>query len=113
MNLNVEANTVESLIFGVDGRFIHELSPNLQMDAVAGVSYDAINDDGQLTASYVGTPGQSFVAAGIEHSPWLAKAGLGLTYSFNGGANVSIRYDASGRDDYLAQSVSFKAVGRF
>lgn len=113
LSLAVEANTVEALSFGVDGRFVHDLTSNVQLDAVLGVSYDVINDDGALTASYLGAPGQSFVAAGLEHSPWLAKAGLGLTYGLNGGANVSLRYDASGRNGYLSQSVSFKAVGKF
>lgn len=113
LSLAVEANTVEALSLGVDGRFVHDLTSNVQLDAVLGVSYEVINDNGALTASYVGAPGQSFVAAGIEHSPWLAKSGLGLTYSLNGGADASIRYDVSGRNDYLSQSVSLKAVGKF
>lgn len=113
LNLDVEASTVEALTFGVDGRIVHALSPNAQLEAIVGVSYDAINDDGSLTAAYMGTPGQSFFAAGIDRSAWLARAGLGYTYSLDDGMDVSMRYDAGWRNDYLRQSVSFKAAWSF
>lgn len=113
LSLDVEASAVDALSLGVEGRIVHAISPNAQIDAVVGVGYDVLNDDGELVASYAGTPGQSFAAPGIDQNPWLAKAGLGFTYSFEQGADVSLRYDASGRADYLAQSVSFKAVGQF
>jgi T5SS/PEP-CTERM-associated repeat protein/autotransporter-associated beta strand protein len=113
LNLDVEASTVEVLTFGVDGRIVHALSPNAQLEAIVGVSYDAINDDGNLMAAYIGTPGQSFLTTGIDHSPWLARAGVGYTYSLDDGMDVSIRYDAGWRNDYLSQSVSFKAAWSF
>lgn len=113
LSLDVEANTVEVLTLGIDGRIVHALSPNAQLEAIVGVSYDAINDDGNLAATYTGAPGQSFVATGIDHGPWLAKAGVGYTYSLENGTDISIRYEANGRDDYLNQSASVKAVWSF
>lgn len=113
LNLDVEASTVEVLTFGVDGRIVHALTPNAQLEAIVGVSYDVINDDDNLVATYSGAPGQSFVAAGIDHGPWLARAGLGYTHSLENGTDISIHYEASGRDDYLSQSASVKAVWHF
>ncbi len=113
LSLDVDTSTVEALTLGVDGRIVHALSPNAQLEAIVGVSYDAINDDGNLVAAYMGTPGQSFVVAGIDHGPWLGRAGVGYTYSLKDGTDVSIRYDASGRDDYLNQSASVKATWSF
>lgn len=113
LSLDVDASTVEALTFGVDGRIVHALTPNAQLEAIIGVSYDAINDDDNLLATYTGAPGQSFVATGIDHGPWLARAGVGYTYSLEDGTDVSIRYEASGRDDYLSQSASVKAVWSF
>ena len=113
LNLDVEASTVEALTLGLDGRIVHALSPNGQLEAIVGVSYDAINDDGNLTASYAGLPGQGFSVAGIDRSPWLVKAGVGYTYSPNDGMDVSMRYGASWRNDHLKQSVSFKAAWNF
>ncbi|QNG98999.1 autotransporter outer membrane beta-barrel domain-containing protein [Pseudomonas sediminis] len=113
LSLDVEANTVEVLTLGIDGRIVHALSPNAQLEAIVGVSYDAINDDGNLAATYTGAPGQSFVATGIDHGPWLAKAGVGYTYRLENGTDISIRYEANGRDDYLNQSASVKAVWNF
>ncbi len=113
LNLDVDADTLEALLLGVEGRIVHALSPQLKLDGSVGVSYDAINDSGALTASYAGAPGQNFVAGGIDRSPWTAKAGLGLTYNLNGGADLSVRYDARGWNDTMSHSVAFKAVGRF
>lgn len=113
LSLDVDASTVEVMTFGVDGRIVHALTPNAQLEAIVGVSYDAINDDDNLVASYSGAPGQSFVATGIDHGPWLARAGVGYTYSLADGTDVSIRYEASGRNDYLSQSASVKAVWSF
>ncbi|MGE8499747.1 MAG: autotransporter outer membrane beta-barrel domain-containing protein [Pseudomonas sp.] len=113
LSLDVDASTVEVLTFGVDGRIVHALTPNSQLEAIVGVSYDAINDDDNLVATYSGAPGQSFVATGIDRGPWLARAGVGYTYSLADGTDVSIRYEANGRDDYLSQSASVKAVWSF
>lgn len=113
LSLDVEANTVEALTFGIDGRIVHALSPNAQLEAIVGVSYDALNDDGNLVATYTGAPGQSFVATGIDHGPWLAKAGVGYAYSLANGTDISIRYEANGRDDYLSHSASVRAVWSF
>ena len=113
LNLDVDASTVDVLAFGVDGRIVHALTPNAQLEAIVGVSYDAINDDDNRVATYAGAPGQSFVAAGIDHGPWLARAGVGYTYSLAQGTDVSIAYEASGRDDYLIQSASIKGAWRF
>jgi T5SS/PEP-CTERM-associated repeat protein/autotransporter-associated beta strand protein len=113
LNLNVGASTVEALTLGVDGRIVHALTQNTQLEAIVGVSYDTINDDGNLMATYMGVPGQSFLAAGIDHGPWLARAGLGYTYNLNDGTRVSIRYDVGGRNGYLSQSASVKAVWSF
>jgi T5SS/PEP-CTERM-associated repeat protein/autotransporter-associated beta strand protein len=113
LSLDVEASTVEVMTLGVDGRIVHALTPNAQLEAIVGVSYDVINDDDNLVATYTGAPGQSFVAAGIDHGPWLARAGVGYTHSLENGTDISIRYEASGRSDYLSQSASIKAVWRF
>lgn len=113
LSLDVEASTVEVMTLGVDGRIVHALTPNAQLEAIVGVSYDVINDDDNLVATYTGAPGQSFVAAGIDHGPWLVRAGVGYTHSLENGTDISIRYEASGRSDYLSQSASIKAVWRF
>jgi len=113
LNLNVAASTVEALTFGVDGRLVHALSSNAQLEAIVGISYDALNDNGILVAEYTGAPGQSFVAPGIDHGPWLAKAGLGYTYSPSDRMNVSMRYNAGWRKDYVSQSLSLKATWSF
>ncbi|MDS7594151.1 autotransporter domain-containing protein [Agrobacterium tumefaciens] len=113
LNLGVRASTVDALTLGVDGRLVHALNRNAELEAVVGVSYDAINDQGTLMAAYSGTPSQSFLASGIDHGPWLAKAGMGFNYNLVNGMDVSVRYDAGWRKDYLNHAVSFKAQWKF
>ena len=113
LNLDVAASTVEALTLGIDGRVVHMLSPNSQIEATVGVSYDAINDYGPLIVEYAGAPGQSFVAGGIDHGPWLAKAGVGYAYSPRDGMNVTLNYNAGWRNDYVTQSLAFKAAWSF
>ncbi|MDR3397435.1 MAG: autotransporter domain-containing protein [Pandoraea sp.] len=108
LNLNVDAKKTEALVLGVDNRFIHAFSEKSLIEASVGVGYDLINDKGNLVASYAGEPGQSFVASGIDHGAWIAKAGVGYTYRPSQSVKVSIRYDAEGRRGYLNQSGSVR-----
>ena len=113
LSLDVKANTIEALTLGVDGRIVHALTPNSRLEAALGLSYDFINDKERLVATFAGAPGQSFVAAGIDSGPWLIKAGVGYTYTLESGTDISLRYEANGRDDYLHHSASVKATWSF
>ncbi|VVE90028.1 3-oxoacyl-ACP reductase [Pandoraea bronchicola] len=97
-----------ALVLGADNRFMHAFSEKSHFEANVGVGYDLINDKGNLVASYAGEPGQSFVASGIDHGAWIAKAGVGYTYRPSQRVRVSIRDDAEGRRGYLNQSASAK-----
>ncbi|WP_290971391.1 autotransporter outer membrane beta-barrel domain-containing protein [Herbaspirillum sp.] len=113
LNLNVAAKTTEALVLGVESRLVHALDAQSQLSAHLGAGYDAINDRGDLVAAYAGAPGQSFTASGIDHSPWIIKAGIGYTHKTAQGTDVSLRYDAEGRSGFINQSASVKATWRF
>ncbi|WDZ95787.1 autotransporter domain-containing protein [Herbaspirillum sp. WKF16] len=113
LNLSVDGKTTEAFVIGVDGRVVHAIDAHSQVDATVGAGYDTINNKGDLVASYAGTPGQSFVATGLDHGPWLFKAGLGYTYKFKQGTDISVRYDAEGRSGFMNQAASIKAAWQF
>uniref|UniRef100_UPI0031DF1972 autotransporter outer membrane beta-barrel domain-containing protein n=1 Tax=Herbaspirillum sp. TaxID=1890675 RepID=UPI0031DF1972 len=113
LNLTVAAKTTEALVLGVESRLVHALDAQSQLSAHLGAGYDAINDRGDLVAAYAGAPGQGFTASGIEHSPWIIKAGIGYTHKTAQGTDVSLRYDAEGRSGFINQSASVKATWRF
>jgi uncharacterized protein with beta-barrel porin domain len=113
LNLNVDGNTTEAFVITAEGRMRHALSDRAWLTANLGIGYDAINDRGNIVSVYAGAPGQSFTTPGIDHSPWMISGGIGYTMQINQSTQVSLRYDAEGRDDYLNQTVSVKANWQF
>jgi subtilase-type serine protease len=113
LDLDVGAQTSRALVVGVDGRYIHLWGEHSRIDAGIGVGYDTINDQGDISAAYAGTPNRSFTAAGIGRSPWILRGGVGYTYLSGRGVDVSLRYEAEGRSGYLNQVASIKAAWTF
>ncbi|MFC7287205.1 autotransporter domain-containing protein [Herminiimonas glaciei] len=113
LNLNVGSNKTDALVIGADAYLQHRFSPTSRLDANFGIGYDAINQQGNIVATYAGAPGQAFVTTGIEHSPWLARGGIGYSVLASNGTEISFRYDAEGRSDYLNHTASARAKWTF
>lgn len=113
LNLNVGSNKTDAFVIGADAYLHHRFSNTSRIDANFGVGYDTINKQGNIVAAYAGAPGQSFVTTGIEQSPWLVRGGIGYTMLASNGTEVSVRYDAEGRSDYLNHTASVKAKWAF
>jgi outer membrane autotransporter protein len=107
-NLKVDSRSTDQLILGVDGKLSHEFMPGMMVSANLGVGYDALNSQSSITASFAGEPGAGFTTRGLEPSPWLQRAGLGLTTNTDNGMEVSLRYDAEHRESFLNQTASVK-----
>ncbi|HTH95282.1 MAG TPA: autotransporter domain-containing protein [Rhodocyclaceae bacterium] len=113
LNLSVDGQTTEAFVAGMDGRIVHAINAQSQLEANVGAGYDLINDKGDLVATYAGTPGQSFTTTGLSHGPWLFKTGLGYTYKLKQGTDILVRYDAEGRSGFVNQGASVKAAWLF
>ncbi len=113
LNLNVGSNKTDAFVIGADAYLLHHFSKTSRLDANFGVGYDAINKQGNIVAAYAGAPGQAFLTTGIDHSPWLVRGGIGYTMLASNGTEVSFRYDAEGRSDYLNHTASVKAKWAF
>ncbi|WP_175626380.1 MULTISPECIES: autotransporter domain-containing protein [Oxalobacteraceae] len=113
LNLHVASQKTDALVLGADTYLQHRYSPTSRLDAYLGVGYDTINKPGAIVAAYAGAAGLSFVTNGIELSPWLVRGGIGYTHTTANGTEVSLRYDAEGRSDYLNQSASVRAKWMF
>jgi outer membrane autotransporter protein len=112
LNLRVSANTVEELIFGVDGSFSHAVSDSTSLVGNLGVGYDALGERASTTASYVGG-GAVFATRGIDPSPWLMRGGLGIVMHNGPLVSVSARYDIEGRESFTNQTASVKVGIKF
>lgn len=108
LNLDVESNTAEALVLGVEGLLAHTLNPNTDLNLKLGVGYDVLNDQASITSAYAGAPAAQFTTYGIDPSPWIANAGVGVVHTTENGVDVSVNYDAEYRSDYLNQSASLK-----
>jgi outer membrane autotransporter protein len=107
-NLKVDSRSTDELILGLDGKLSHEFMPGMRVSANLGVGYDALNSQSSITASFAGEPGAGFTTRGLEPSPWLQRAGLGLSTNTDNGMEISLRYDAEHRESFLNQTASLK-----
>ncbi|KXS53068.1 MAG: hemagglutinin-related protein [Marinobacter sp. T13-3] len=108
----VESTTVEALELGLGAELDHQISDNTRLEADLAVAYDTINEASTITSSFVGG-GASFTTTGIKPDPWITRAGLGFTTSLQGGAEISARYDAETRSDFLDQTASLEVRQAF
>ncbi|SEE37450.1 autotransporter outer membrane beta-barrel domain-containing protein [Pseudomonas anguilliseptica] len=113
LNLDVDSRNTEELVLGIDGKLDYALTETTLISANLGAGYDVINEGSSMTSAYAGAPGATFNAMGLDMEPWLARAGLGLTHTLDGGTEVSLRYDAEARSDFTNQSASIKARWAF
>lgn len=113
LDLGVDSRNAEELILGADGKLNYNLGPSTVLSANLGVGYDVINERASITSTYAGAPGAAFSTRGLDPEPWLGRAGLGLSHTLNNGTELSVRYDAESRSDFLNQGASVKARWNF
>jgi outer membrane autotransporter protein len=113
LNLNVSARTTEALVFGVDGKLVHQLNDKTSLVANLGVGYDALNEQAAITSAFAGAPSAAFVTYGIDPSPWLVRSGVGAVYRTKAGLEITGRYDAEYRESFLNQTASVKVRWAF
>lgn len=80
-----------------------------------GYAYDAIGDEVETTASFVGitTAGTSFKTTGAEAARSKFVMGAGFTYETNADWDVSAKYDAVLKEDYYSHNGTVRFTTRF
>ena len=113
LNLNVNSQLYQELMLtaGIKGDL--QLTDKVRLTANAGVGYNALNNQTQITASYSGG-GESFVTQGLNVSPWLYSAGLGVVALQKNDVELSARYDVqTSPTGYLNQMASIRLNVRY
>lgn len=108
LNLTVDGRTAEALILGTDAKLIYTLTDQASLFGDLGVGYDTINDQASISAAFAGAPNVFFITNGIDPSPWLVQGGVGALYKVKNNLEITGRYDAEYRSDYLNQTASVK-----
>ena len=106
LNLKVNSQTYETLYTSASLRLDHTLSNGLDISANIGVAYNALDNNAQLTSAYQGG-GPAFVTNGLEISPWLYNAGVGIGGMVSKDVELNVRYDIDfSSTSYTNQMVS-------
>ena len=92
LNLKVNSQAYETLYTSASLRVDHTLSNGLDISANIGVAYNALDNNAQLTSAYQGG-GPAFVTNGLEISPWLYNAGVGIGGMVSKDVELNVRYD--------------------
>lgn len=103
LNLNVDRQTYRELIMSAGLKASQRIG-EIDLIAKAGIGYNALNRQSTITASYAGG-GDSFITYGLDVSPWLYSAGLGLVGTPKDGLDLGLHYDV--------QATSSGLVGHF
>lgn len=109
LNLHVKSRDADALVLGVQGKLTHALDTATQLTATLGVGYDVLNDRTSIVSAFAGDPTASFTTRGMESSPWIYRAGLGLVHKTETGIEITARYGADMRSsNFLNQTASVK-----
>ncbi|WP_210543523.1 autotransporter outer membrane beta-barrel domain-containing protein [Rhodoferax sp. PAMC 29310] len=113
LNLNVQSRTTEAFVIGIDGKLAHSLNSQTKLTTNLGLGYDLLNEQASITAAFAGSPSAAFTTNGLKPSPWLLRAGVGVVHNTASGVEISARYDAEYRENFLNQTASVKARWMF
>lgn len=113
LNLNVNSQTYQELMLSMGMRADYQLTDYVKLTANADLGYNTLNNQTQITASYVGG-GNSFVTYGLNVSPWLYSAGVGLVAFEKDAMEVGVRYDLQASPTgFLNQIASIRFMMKF
>lgn len=92
LDLSVASQTYRELMLTGGIKASYRLVPGLLLTGHAGVGYNTLNNQVQVVASYAGG-GDAFVTEGLDVSPWLYTAGIGLAGLKAGWMELGVNYD--------------------
>ena len=108
LNLSVAKQTYNTLIPSADMRIDHSLDSKMVLSANAGAGYNTLNNQVSATSAYAGG-GTTFATNGLQVSPWLYNAGVGVTGQIDKNLQLNVRYDnVFSPTGYMNQMISAK-----
>lgn len=112
-DLKVKSHSTDELILSIDGKLSHEIAKGATLNANLGVGYDVLNKQSSIVSAYAGAPSEAFTTYGLDPSPWLVRGGVGIVSTTASGMEITARYDADYRQDFLNQTVAVKVMWAF
>lgn len=114
LDLDVESFDGNALVASLEGDVFYDLGAGFQLLGSAAIGYDLIDDDTTVNANFLGDTTVSFATEGIDNSPFIFNAGLGLAKNIQDNLSVDLKYDVDGRSsDYVNQAVTAQLTWKF
>ena len=107
LNIDASSNHLSALELGVGCKLHYQINDMASLIFGFDLAYDALNEQAEVTGRFLGG-GDTFVTRGIDPSPWIGRLGLGLPIALDDKAQIAIRYDVEGRNDYHSQMASMQ-----
>ncbi|MFZ5525530.1 MAG: autotransporter domain-containing protein [Pseudomonadota bacterium] len=112
LNLQVDDSTFKELMLTADLKGSHNLSEHTKLVGNVSAGYDFLDKNSVTTSAFVGG-GAVFETRGLDSSPWLYRAGLGLLHD-SSNMEYSLRYDLERRTSgYTNQTLSARVRWAF
>jgi uncharacterized protein with beta-barrel porin domain len=92
LNLSVNSQSYSQLLTSIGLRLDRDLAEKLTLSTSIGAGYNPLDNNVQITSAFQGG-GSSFVTNGLNVSPWLYNAGVGITGQVSKDVSVNVRYD--------------------
>jgi outer membrane autotransporter protein len=106
LNLAVDSQVYKELLLTANLRLDHAITENAKLSINGGASYNTLNNQVTSTSTYQGG-GPSYVTNGLQTSPWLYNAGVGVSGAIAKGVELNVRYDNQfTTTNYMNQMVS-------
>ena len=106
LNLEVASQTFNTLYSSLELRIDHALNDHLMLNANIGASYNALDTQAQLVSTFAGG-GPAFTTVGLNTSPWLFNAGVGIHGLIQDDVRISLSYNLiQSASQYTNQMVS-------
>ncbi len=92
LDLSVGSQTYRELMLTAGLKGTYQIADRILLTANAGVGYNTLQNQTQIFANYAGGGG-GFATYGLDVSPWLYTAGIGLVGMRTGALDLSMHYD--------------------
>lgn len=92
LNLNANPQSYNMMLLSADLRMDYEPTEKLKFSVNVGGGYNTLNNQVQITSAYQGG-GTAFVTNGLQTSPWIYNAGLGVSGRIDRNTELNLRYD--------------------
>ena len=113
MNLSVDSFDAQALVASLEGDMIWSFNKDVEFMASASLGYDLVNDNTFVGSRFQGG-GAVFQTQGIDNSPVVYSAGVGLAKKFTDRFSLDAKYDLEGRGgDFMSHMVSAKLNWKF